>query len=172
MNIKFEKMNEVNKSIMIEIKRQLFPESNSEEDYTFAEHNPEFSEYFLVYCDDMPCAITGWYDFDKRKVDAFMGWYGVLPKFRNKGIGSKVFDETVKIVKAKNYPYFRLYTDVVVNKESVALYQKKGMIMEKYEADDAIGKNGNFVVFTLPLKNKHEPWNNRLLNEDDNYTDL
>lgn len=172
MNLKFEKMNKHNKPIILEIKNVLFPESNSDEDYRFAEQNPDFAEYYLCYYNNVPCAITGWYDFDQCKTDAFMGWYGVLPAFRNKGIGSLVFDETVKLVKAKHYPFFRLYTDVVVNSESVRLYQKKGMIMETYTADDALGKNGNFVVFTLPLKTTFVAWNNKLLNEDGNYEDI
>lgn len=172
MNLRFEKMNEQNFDKIVKIKRQLFPESSSEEDYEYAKRKPEFAEYFLFYCNDIPCAITGWYDFDETKTDAFMGWFGVLPEFRRKGVGKKVFETTLAFVKEKNYKYFRLYTDVVVNAPSVLFYTSLGMLMEHYTADDLLGKNGNFVVFTLPLSDEMEMWNNRPLNEDENYSDI
>lgn len=170
MKLRFEKLTRQNLNDCLTIKHLLFPESNSDEDYEKYFSNTAISEYFVVYFNNQPCAITGWYDFDNNKEDAFMGWFGVLPNFRQKGIGSQVFDFTVNRVKEHKYNYFRLYTDIIVNKESVILYTKKGMLIEPYTYDDALGNTGNFVVFTTIIKsNGNDKWNNRPLNEDCNY---
>jgi len=127
----------------------------------------------VVYLGNDVVAVTGWYDFDEKHENAFMGWFGVHPDFRKLGIGSKVFDFTLERVVKHNYNYFRIYTDKVVNSDSVKLYESKGLILEPYTFDDAIGRNGNFVVFTKVLKsNGTDLWNNRPLCEDGNYEDL
>ena len=169
-NLIFKKLTTKNFKDCLRIKHLLFPESNSDKDYEDYFNKIVKSEYFVVYLGNLPCAITGWYDFDNKNINAFMGWYGVLPEFRQKGIGSKVFDFTLKQAKKHNYNYFRLYTDKVVNATSCILYQKKNMLCEDYTFDDNIGRTNNFVVFTTIIKsNGEDKWNNRPLNEDFNY---
>lgn len=168
--LSFVKLNKTNYQDCLNIKHQLFPESKSDEDYENYFRKNFHCKYYIVYQDSKPCAIAGWYDFDGNKTDAFMGWFGVMPDFRNQGIGSKTFDFILDKVIKKKYNYFRVYTDKVVNEESVCLYLKKEMIMENYSYSDNLGKTGNFVVFTKVLKsNGKDLWNNRPLNEDSNY---
>lgn len=172
MKLEYKKLNKKNIKDCLLIKHILFPESNSDEDYDKYFNKSVLSEYFVVYLNKEPCAITGWYDFDNKNENAFMGWFGVLPKFRLKGIGSEVFDFTVKRVIKHGYNYFRLYTDIVENKESVELYKKKEMMCEPYTYNDVLGSTGNFVVFTKVIKSNGErsdKWENIPLNEDSNY---
>lgn len=155
---------------VLDIKHVLFPESKSDEDYEKYFSNNSNSEYFLVKENGVSCGITGWYDFDFKGVNAFMGWFGVLNEFRNKGIGKQILDFTIKRVKDRNFNYFRVYTDEVVNYESSCLYEKEGLIKERYSYPDKLGNNGNFVVFTKVLSSCGEDlWDNRPLNEDFNY---
>lgn len=168
--LKFEKVTKDNYDKVLEIKHFLFPESKSDEDYEKYFAGLQKAEYYLVYFNNEPCAITGWYDFDDKNIDAFMGWFGVLPQFRKMGIGMQVLDFTINQVKCNNYNAFRTYTDKVVNADSVRLYEKAGLIIEDYTYPDKLGETGNFVVFTKMLKSeKIELWDNRPLNEDDNY---
>ncbi len=170
MKIKFQALSNKNFADCIKLKEMLFPESNSNIDYDKYFHKEIDCEYFVVYYKNIPCAITGYYDFDGKHENAFMGWFGVHPDFRKMGIGSKVFDFTFNLVKKRKYKYFRLYTDKKVNQDSVRLYIKKSMIQEPYTYPDKLGKNGNFVVFTKIIKsNGCDLWNNIALNEDENY---
>ncbi|MCQ2564624.1 MAG: GNAT family N-acetyltransferase [Clostridia bacterium] len=173
MKVLVRKLNKKNYNDCLKIKTFLFPESNSNQDYTNYFLKKQKCEYFVFYINKKPCAITGWYDFDGKNVDAFMGWFGVMPEYRCKGLGSYIFDFTFKRIKKHKYNYFRTYTDKVVNADSIKLYKKKNMLCENYSYDDNVGKNGNFVVFSKVIKsNGNDLWNNRPLNEDDNYSDI
>ena len=168
--IEFELLTMENYEIVLFIKHLLFPESRSDVDYEKYFNNNENCEYFLVTINKEPCGITGWYDFDDKNVDAFMGWFGVLPNFRKKGIGRKILEFTINRVKDRNFNYFRVYTDEAVNYPSVCLYEKESLIKERYSYPDKLGKTDSFVVFTKILKsNDNDLWNNRPLNEDFNY---
>lgn len=170
MKLKFEKLNNKNLNDCLKLKEMLFPESNSNQDYNKYFQGEIDCSYYVVYLKNKPCAITGFYDFDGKHENAFMGWFGVHPNFRKIGIGSKTFDFTLKQVKKQKYNYFRLYTDKIINSDSIKLYMKKGMTQEAYTYPDALGKTGNFVIFTKIIKSTgHDLWNNSPLNEDENY---
>jgi GNAT superfamily N-acetyltransferase len=173
--LKFEAISKENFDEIVKIKHTLFPESNSDEDYYDFFENRKPCEYFLVYFKNEPCAITGWYDFDGLRKDAFMGWFGVLPHLTRNGIGSAVFDFTFERVKKHGYNYFRVYTDEKVNFASTILYKKKNMIEERYSFNDKLGNCGRFVVYTKVIKSlgkEFDLWNNRPLEEDFNYSEI
>ena len=46
--------------------------------------------------------VTGIYSYNEYPDDAWLGWYGILPKYRSKGYGSIVFDKTVELAKKKD----------------------------------------------------------------------
>ena len=165
----YQKLNKSNYNEILKIKHQLFPESNSDDDYIKYFNNEVKSNYYLVLKDDKPCATIGWYDFDNKNTDAFVGWFGVKPEFQGQGIGKEILQYIIDEVKALNYDYLRVYTDKVVNPISILLYNKMFDVKEAYLNSDKIGWTKNFVVFTKYLNNKREKWHNRPLNEDDNY---
>lgn len=111
--------------------------------------------------------VTGIYAYHEYPKDAWLGWYGILPKFRNEGYGSLVFDKTVELAKTKGYESLRLYSD-----ETFAyahrLYAKKGMIKEVYDNPndkDPYEPEGLITyIFSMSLINKPiDKWNNKLL---------
>lgn len=167
MELKFEKLNTKNYNQVLKIKHLLFPESNSDVDYERYFNGEKNSEDFLVKLNNNPVGITGWYEFDCD--NAFMGWFGVLPEYRNKGIGSTITNWTIDLVSKLQYKYFRVYTDIVVNRDSCKLYNKFFDVCEKYTADDNLGKTNQFVIYTKWLSADKNLWNNTLLNEDDLY---
>lgn len=169
MNINFLKLKKENYDGVLNIKHTLFPESNSDEDYEKYFNKEIKSNYYLITSNGAPCATIGWYDFDNTNTNAFVGWFGVLPKYQRNGIGKYALRYLINEVKSLGYDYLRVYTDKVVNFASTKLYDKEFDIVENYTYPDKLGVTGNFVIYTKFLKNKKEKWNNRPLNEDDNY---
>lgn len=167
--LEYQKLSKQNYLEVLKIKHLLFPESNSDEDYDKYFRGENKSNYYLVLKDGTPCATIGWYDFDERGEDAFVGWFGVLPEFQGLGIGKEALKFIINEVKNLNYDYLRVYTDKVVNAVSTKLYDKTFDLREDYTYPDKIGQTNNFVVYTIFFNDKHEEWHNRPLNEDDNY---
>ena len=167
--LEYRKLDKDNYPYVLDIKHKLFPESNSDEDYTKYFNNEVKSNYYLILKDNSPCATIGWYDFDNTGENAFVGWFAVLPEFQKQGIGKKALEHIIQEVVSLNYSYLRVYTDKVENFASTKLYDKTFDAREDYTYPDKIGKTNNFVVYTKFLTTKHELWNNTPLNEDDNY---
>ena len=165
----YQKLNKNNYKKLLKIKHQLFPESNSDEDYIKYFNNVIKSNYYLIFKDNKPCATIGWYDFDNKNINAFVGWFGVEPKYQRQGIGKELLQFIINEVKSLKYKYLRVYTDKVVNKISTLLYDKVFDLKEEYTYPDKIGKTNNFVIYTKYLSNEKEKWNNIPLNEDENY---
>lgn len=166
----YKVLNKQNLEKVLDIKHFLFPESNSDEDYDNYFNNKTKSNYYLIFENETPCAIIGWYDFDNCNKNAFVGWFGVMPEFRRRGIAKESLKFIINEVKKLGYEYLRVYTDKVVNPESILLYEKTFDVREDYNFPDKIGNTNNFVVFTKFLSDKKELWNNTPLNEDDNYS--
>jgi len=70
---------------------------------------------------------TGLYTYDKEKDIIWFGWYCVDPKYRGKGVGSKLLDFTIKKAKETGRRYLKLYTtDSPEEAKAHKLYDKKG----------------------------------------------
>lgn len=168
-DLKFWVVDRENFEHVLYIKHTLFPESNTDKDYD--KHFKKLSKcnYYLITEGDKPCATIGWYDFDDNGKEGFVGWFGVLPEFQRRGIGTKALEFITNEVKKKGYKFLRVYTDKVVNYASTKLYDKMFDFVEDYSYPDKLGRTNNFVVYTKVLDGKKEKWSNRPLNEDDNY---
>lgn len=99
-------------------------------------------------------------------MDAWLGWFGILPEFRKKGYGSIVFDETVSLAKQKGYKSFRLYSEEYFT-DAHRLYRSKGMISEIYnniDDKDPYEPDVTTLIFSMSLTDeKIELWNNKIL---------
>lgn len=167
--LKYCTLNKQNFKEVLKIKHKLFPESKSDEDYAKYFNNKIKSNYYLVLKNNKPCATIGWYDFDNKNNNAFVGWFGVLPEYQGKGIGKEILNFIIKEVKTLKYNYLRVYTDKIENFISTKLYDKLFDIKEDYTYSDKIGNTNKFLIYTKFLTGKKELWNNTPLNEDDNY---
>lgn len=56
--------------------------------------------------------ITGVYYYDLDS--AWLGWFGVLPEYRNKGIGCRLLNKTIKLVSSMGFKYLRLYMILLI----------------------------------------------------------
>ena len=118
-------------------------------------------KYYLAYVDRCVVGITGLYYYNKYPSDAWVGWYGVLPDFRNKGYGGKILSWTADTAKRKGFACLRLYTDAGENANAIKLYEKSGFVGEKYEAEKM---NYDCWIYSKNLTDdKLELWDNRLL---------
>lgn len=170
MQLTYQKLTKDNIIDALKIKHQLFPESNSDEDYNNYFCGKTKSNYYLILEDNNPCATIGWYDFDNTGKNAFVGWFGVLSEYQHRYIGIEVLNYIIDEVKALNYDYLRVYTDKEVNFASTKLYNQVFDFCEDYTYPDKLGKTNNFVIYTKCFKQSFDKWNNAPLNEDDNYS--
>lgn len=104
-------------------------------------------EYYLVYDEhDKLVAITGLYQWnDHAEDEVWLGWYGVSPKERGRGIGREVLNWTIQKAKKRGYRKFRLWTttsedEVIAQK----LYESIGLKVYKEEENK---KDGYTILY-------------------------
>lgn len=119
--------------------------------------------YFLVYFDGEVVGVTGLYREERlgEKNTCWLGWYGLLPKYRNMGLGKTVLLDSIEEAKKRGYDTFRLYTSVLHCPEACILYDKVMDIGEDYTLEESEVQRR---VYSKSLTdNKVVPWNNRYL---------
>lgn len=79
--------------------------------------------------------ITGLYhQIDDADDIAWVGWYGVKPEERGKGIGRNILEQTIAKAQATGCKALRLYTSTVPNEATAQLlYEKLGFKIFKTE---------------------------------------
>ena len=71
--------------------------------------------------------ITGLYDYAKDKKVSWLGWFGVHPKYRQRGIGSSLLQYSIDQAVQKGSTRLRLYTSSDPNEQAAhQLYKKFG----------------------------------------------
>ena len=142
-------------NILASLDRELFIEN------TKLEYIDDHIKYYLAKENNNYIGITGLYYYNFDKDSAWIGWYGVLNEYRNKGLGKSLLRKTADLAKSKGFKYLRLYTDYIENNNALKLYEKYGffgenLIVEKLAYDCRI--------YSLSLIDEKTPlWNNRLL---------
>lgn len=169
MNIYLKKITSDNLSIASKVQNELFPGEDGTINYIECiEKNPYRKEqdFYIAYDGDVPIGVTGIYSYHEYPLDAWLGWFGILPEFRKKGYGSIVFDETVSLAKQKGYKSFRLYSEEYFT-DAHRLYRSKGMISEIYDNiddKDPYEPDVTTLIFSMSLTDeKIELWNNKIL---------
>ena len=113
-DINFQKITRENLQIAIDVQNEIFPlEDGTKNFIDCISKNPYRKEldFYLVYFKDTPIGVTGIYSYNEYPDAAWLGWFGVLSKERNKGYGSIIFDKTEELARQKGYKSLRLYTD-------------------------------------------------------------
>lgn len=167
--LRYELITKDNLDLAVKVQNEIFPNENGKKNFidSFRDH-PYRKElkFFLVFDQQDVVGITGIYSYHEYPEDAWLGWFGVLSKYRKKGYGSKMFDSFEDYAKSNGYKNIRLYTDEEDNIDATKLYYKKGMISEEYtNKDDIIHSVGKILIFSKSLTNtKTEKWDNKYLN--------
>ena len=166
--IRFEKITNDNLELACKIQNEIFPEEDARENFIEQINEDPYRkemDYKIVYIDNEPIGVTGIYSYNEYPDDAWLGWFGILNKYRNKGYGKETLEKTMELAKEKGYKNFRIYTDEYA-KEAHSLYEKLGFIKELYDRDD--DKDEYFIadiyVYSKSLTHKKiELWNNKFL---------
>lgn len=156
----------------IEIQRMIFPkedgalnilaslDKNLFIETTGLDYVDDHVKYYLAKVDDNYIGITGIYYYDSD--NAWLGWFGILKEFRNKGLGRELLRNTVSKAKSMNFKNMRLYTDFVDNHDAINLYEKEGFIGEKYTLEKL---SYDCRIYSKSLINDDvNLWNNKNLN--------
>ena len=110
--------------------------------------------------------IIGIYQYKKYKKDVWLNWFGVLPEFRKRGIGTLALLEIIRIAKNLGYENLRLFSYRSHGKAH-GIYRKNLEIEEEYlnELDkETLSKQGECKIFSFSLDGKKvEPWNSKYI---------
>lgn len=153
------------------IQNEIFPEESAYEHYkTTIILEKDYKKYYLVYDKDKIIGITGLYsneDLEETNT-IWLGWFGVLEKYRSKGYGKQILLDTIDLAKKlkEKYPikYLRLYTSEELDKIALPLYNKVMDIKEYYNNKDDFNYNNTCLIYTKKLDNELELWNDKFLN--------
>jgi len=166
--INFKKIDKDNLELACKIQNEIFPKEDARQNYieqiNKASYRKEI-DYYIVYNGNTPIGVTGIYSYPEYSNIAWLGWFGILEKFRNNGYGSIALDKTIELAKVKGYREFRLYTDeyaTIAHK----LYASRGLIKELYDNPNDKDKyiDAKIYIYSKNLDNSPiSKWNNKLL---------
>lgn len=166
--IKFKKIVEENLELACKIQNEIFPEEDARQNFIEQINKdpyPKEMDYYIVYNGDVPVGVTGIYSYHEYPETAWLGWFGILEKYRNNGLGGTTLDKTIELAQKKGYTDFRLYTDEFA-KDVHRLYESRGLGKELYDNSD---DKDNFIdakifIYSKSLDNKPvKKWDNKIL---------
>ena len=173
MKLTYKKVTLENIEIAFDIQKMLWP---NDQDYNNFKNKALYSKdddvSFIVYLENNPVGITGVYTEDIDNESIWLDWYGVLPKYRNQGIGKQILLDTIEYCKKlMQYDYLRLDTTYYPGRPAIYLYDSIMTFKEKYTIED-VDKKHNYMIYTYSLHGKKKYWNNRYLGLTKYYEDL
>lgn len=157
-----------NLELACKIQNEIFPEEDGRQNFIDQiNKNPYRKEldYYVVNYNDEPVGITGIYSYHEYPESAWLGWFGILEKYRNNGYGKMALDKTIQLAKEKKYTKFRLYTDEFAT-FAHKLYESRGLVKELYDNENDKDEYLDAKIFIYSLSLTSEPidlWNNKIL---------
>ena len=114
----------------------------------------------------MPIGMSGIYTEESDPESAWIGWLGVLPKFRRERFGTRMLNDFQQEARERGFKFARLYTNEG-NLAARALYEFCGYTMERLSFDppDYVKTGGDVIIYSRSLIEGQELvlWNNRPL---------
>lgn len=122
---------------------------------------------YLVKYRNKAVGIIGLYELKNYKNTIWLNWFGILPKYRNRGFGTHALFKIIELARKYQRKEFRLVTYKIWNNQAQSIYQKTMQISEYYTNKNdwqyAI-KNGVAMIFSTSLFDKTiTKWNNRFV---------
>ncbi len=170
--LRYEKITKDNIKYAVEIQMKIFPGECAYLEYLdVINKHLQWQNYYLVYDNDNVIGVTGLYcseDINETN-SIWLGWFGVLEEYRQKGYAKKMLLDTIEMAKeySLEYPikYFRIYTSTRDNPTVQILYKDIMDIEEVYNNKDDYTYDNTCVIYSKSLTDENVPyWNNRFLN--------
>jgi len=154
-----------NLEFALEVQRIIFPKFDARHNYLASIEDNAFLKYYLLYTDGECVGISGFYITEKDKKSGWLGWFGILPEYRRKKLGSIALEMFFEECIENGCTHARLYTDLEDNYATIQFYLKNGMVAEIYEnSNDNLNGIGVLVFSKLLDKSvQFEPWGNKNL---------
>jgi GNAT superfamily N-acetyltransferase len=102
-------------------------------------------EYFLVTDKRKPAGITGFYKLKDGSNIFWLGYFGLIPDARGKGLGSRILKETIRLAKKKGAHIFGAWSD---NEQADRFYKENGFMRIKKQKYVIIGGK---KIYTYPI---------------------
>lgn len=140
---------------------EIFPE---EANYDFAAYYDSIKrphqlfdslEYYFMVHDGNRIGICGLYS--ENEIDGWLGWFGVMPEYRNHGFARQCLADMEQLIKSRGFKVMRIYTNRVVNANAFRLYLKSGFIEDGGCDDNIVTLHKALTVMESPSLN----WGNR-----------
>lgn len=167
MKLEYELIDNNNINLATSIQYTIFADACAYLHYKYSiDENYKEEKYYIAKYNNIPVAITGLYAQDNIDNETiWLGWFGVLPEFRSKGIGKQVLLDTIEQAKQTGKKYLRLYTNDDGMSSARPLYRSVMQLYEKYNNRDDYNYNGNCLIYTYSLCNEPpKKWNDRFAN--------
>jgi GNAT superfamily N-acetyltransferase len=117
----------VKKIFVSKIDQNISPKSLKE---SLSEISSVKTYWVAVERDGETVGITGLYKDSHNKDTIWLGWFGVHPGYRRRGIGSTLLEFTIKEAKRRGFSILKLYTSSGENEKAAhGLYKKFGFIL-------------------------------------------
>ena len=160
------RVTEENLDFAVHLQNTLFPDYNGEANYIDSLSGKTDSEYYLVYDKDTVIGITGLYTYPSDPDSAWLGWFGILEKFRRRHYGRETIRLFEKAARSRGFSHTRIYTDRYDNDTAIAFYTSCGYTSEIYDnPDDPACYEYPMLIFSKPLNGTEViPWNSRNIN--------
>ena len=154
-----------NIGVALEIQNAIFPSESAQETYMDSISYPSSDlVYWLLQEGDVFVGVSGLYSFQTEPESAWLGWFGILEKYRRNGYGSDALALFEEYAKKNGYLYVRLYTGRDNNDIAKKFYKENGYVEEQYEClnDPAQEK---ISIFSKSLYNDKElpMWDNKMI---------
>ena len=123
---------------------------------------------FLVYHEKTPVGIIGLYEKKEYPDDVWITWFGVVPQYRNHGIGTQMLLKIIEVAKSYNKKNLRLNTYETWNYKAQNIYNRTMQLGEDYKnrkEEKFLITYGKPKIFSISLVDSNVlPWNNKFLN--------
>ena len=121
----------------------------------FSKFDVTYFKYWVAIDKSKVVGVIGLYSLAVDKHNTlWTGWFGVSPKSRGKGIGTKLLDFIIQKSRRANKKFLRLYTsDSLIESDAQKLYDKVGF---KRISKDKLKKLGFASIYDKSLGHEGE----------------
>lgn len=142
-----------NLELALDIQRKIFPDYDASQNYvdSISKNNKNNLKYYLLYSVDDCIGISGYYETDEDLHSGWLGWFGILPEYRRRGLGTKALELFFDECKQNGMSYARLYTDLENNYATIQFYLLNGMVGELYSNPNDDTNGIAVLVFSKSL---------------------